>query len=388
MSAVGDTVVVGGPYDNYSGGFVGAAWVWTRSGSVWTQQGNKLVGTGPGGGYLQGVAVAISADGNTVLVGGPGTSGGIGAAWAWKRRDGSWTQLGERIVGTGWKQRATQGQSVALSAGGNTAIIGGPLDFGGPGDQDVVGAAWTFVSAARLLFHQQPSTAVAGRSMAPTVTIQLLDASGDPVALPGVTVTLSLTNGTGTLLGTSSQTSDPSGLATFDNLSIDLAGSKQLTATSAGLAPAVSDPFSITAAEASAIVVTGGGTQSTPVGTAFPEPLQVTVTDAFGNAVSGARVAFQSPTGQPGALLGNGGIAITGASGRASISATANGLPGGPYVVTATVDTLRAVPFSLTNLADTPIAIPALDQAGLIGLAISLAAVGTLAAKGVFKTRC
>jgi hypothetical protein len=43
VSADGNTAIVGGPGDN-SG--TGAAWVYTRSGGAWTQQGNKLVGTG------------------------------------------------------------------------------------------------------------------------------------------------------------------------------------------------------------------------------------------------------------------------------------------------------------------------------------------------------
>src|ERR1700693_1820786 len=36
-----------------------------------TQQGSKLVGTGYVGGALQGLSVALSADGNTAIVGGP-----------------------------------------------------------------------------------------------------------------------------------------------------------------------------------------------------------------------------------------------------------------------------------------------------------------------------
>ena len=48
----------------YDGG-VGATWVFTRSGGVWTQQGLKLVGTGAIGSAGQGSSVAVSADGNT-----------------------------------------------------------------------------------------------------------------------------------------------------------------------------------------------------------------------------------------------------------------------------------------------------------------------------------
>jgi hypothetical protein len=48
LSADGDTAVVGGNGDNfiYGHGAVGATWVFTRSGGVWSQQGGKLVGTG------------------------------------------------------------------------------------------------------------------------------------------------------------------------------------------------------------------------------------------------------------------------------------------------------------------------------------------------------
>jgi hypothetical protein len=46
-----------------------------------TQQGPKLVGTGAVGNSQQGWSVALSDDGNTAIVGGPGDSSNIGAAW-------------------------------------------------------------------------------------------------------------------------------------------------------------------------------------------------------------------------------------------------------------------------------------------------------------------
>jgi hypothetical protein len=60
----------------------GAAWVFTRSNGVWTQQGSKLVGTVaiptlPQEGY----SVALSADGKTAIIGGPGDNLSVGAAW-------------------------------------------------------------------------------------------------------------------------------------------------------------------------------------------------------------------------------------------------------------------------------------------------------------------
>jgi hypothetical protein len=138
LSADGNTASVGGSSDSF---FVGAAWVFTRSGGVWTQQGNKLVGSGAVGVAQQGISVSLSADGDTAIVGGDGDNGAAGAAWVFRRnRAGVWSEVnGAKLVGTGAVgTRANQGTSVALSADGNTAIIGGP------GDNNNVGAAWVF----------------------------------------------------------------------------------------------------------------------------------------------------------------------------------------------------------------------------------------------------
>ena len=135
MSADGNTAVVGGIFDNSN---AGAAWVYTRSGGAWTQQGAKLFGTGATGAAYQGNSVAVSADGNTVVVGGPVDSSGAGAAWVYTRSGGAWTQQGAKLFGTGATGVAHQGRSVALSADGNTAVVGGYYDNAG------AGAAWVY----------------------------------------------------------------------------------------------------------------------------------------------------------------------------------------------------------------------------------------------------
>lgn len=138
ISADGNTVLVGGASDD---GSVGAAWVFTRSGGVWTQQGAKLVGTGVTGSldpFSAWTAFALSGDGNTALAGRGIVDGESGAAWAFTRSGGTWTQLGERFAGAGALGNSWQGSDVALSADGTTAIVGGS------GDQDGVGAAWVF----------------------------------------------------------------------------------------------------------------------------------------------------------------------------------------------------------------------------------------------------
>jgi hypothetical protein len=146
LSGDGNTAVVGGPGDNpppNGNSDVGAAWVYTRTGSVWTQQA-KLMGSTSAGNADQGWSAALSADGNTAIVGGPGDSAGIGAAWVWTRGGSAWTQQA-KLVGAGvLGGTAHQGASVALSGDGNTAIVGGPQDNADPNGGPGTGAAWVF----------------------------------------------------------------------------------------------------------------------------------------------------------------------------------------------------------------------------------------------------
>lgn len=151
ISADGNTALVGGPGDN---GGAGAVWIWTRNGAVWTPQGSKLVGLSAVGNAAQGTSVALSADGNTALVGGPGDDGGAGAVWVWTRSGAVWTQ-GSKLVGSGAVGNASQGSSVALSSDGNTAAIGGPQDGGG------AGAVWVW-TRSNGIWTEGPKLAGAG----------------------------------------------------------------------------------------------------------------------------------------------------------------------------------------------------------------------------------
>ena len=146
VSADGNTAIVGGPYDNSN---AGAAWVFTRSGGVWSQQGSKLVGGGAVGDAVQGWSVAVSADGTTAIVGGAFDNSKAGAAWVYARSGGVWSQQGGKLVGTGALGiNVAQGYSVAISADGNTAIVGGA------GDNSLAGAAWIFTRIGGVWLQQ------------------------------------------------------------------------------------------------------------------------------------------------------------------------------------------------------------------------------------------
>ncbi len=119
ISADGNTAIVGGPGDNSQR---------RRRVGVHAQR-RRVVAAGRQAGRhrrrrgcRQGSSVAISADGNTAIVGGPATTAPMrGAAWVFTRSGGVWSQQGGKLVGTGAVGLPQQGTSVAISADGNTA---------------------------------------------------------------------------------------------------------------------------------------------------------------------------------------------------------------------------------------------------------------------------
>jgi RHS repeat-associated protein len=134
LSSNGNTALIGGPDGS---ALVGAAWVFTRSEGKWTQQGAKLTGAGEVGPFVNfGLSVALSASGNTALIGGPEDGKRVGAAWVFTRSEGTWTQQGKKLTGGGEVGEGAFGEGVALSESGETALIGGAFDS----------AAWVFTS--------------------------------------------------------------------------------------------------------------------------------------------------------------------------------------------------------------------------------------------------
>jgi hypothetical protein len=145
LSSNGNTALIGGPGDNLASGFseyprhsYGAAWVFTRSGTAWIQQGPKLTPNDESGEADFGWSVALSANGKTALIGGPADDENRGAAWIFSRSGSAWTQRGTKLTGGGEIATGSFGASVALSADANTALIGGYSDNLGRG------AAWSF----------------------------------------------------------------------------------------------------------------------------------------------------------------------------------------------------------------------------------------------------
>jgi hypothetical protein len=148
----GNTAIVGGAGDNNS---VGAAWIFIRNAGSWTQQGPKLIGSGAAKAGFQGASVALSGDGKTATVGGIGIGDNgypAAAAWVFTRNGGTWTQQGRSLVGSDavGPYVAIQGGSVALSEDGNTAVLGGI------NDDSFIGATWVFTRNGSAWTQQGP----------------------------------------------------------------------------------------------------------------------------------------------------------------------------------------------------------------------------------------
>lgn len=157
LSADGETALVGAPTDNHS---VGAAWVFARSGGTWTQQGPKLVGDGEQGEAEFGQSVALAPEGDYALIGAPSQNRGgfpetlrVGAAWVFARSGTVWNQQTQFLIhGEEEAQEGEFGKSVALSPDGTYALIGGPHE------NNKSGAAWLFTRSGESWTQQQTIT--------------------------------------------------------------------------------------------------------------------------------------------------------------------------------------------------------------------------------------
>jgi hypothetical protein len=143
----GDTALIGADGDSTFGNFSGAAYVFTRTNSVWSQQA-KLFANDANAGSRFGWSVDLSGD--TAIVGSPYIAGATGAAYVFTRSSGIWNQQA-KLVASDAVSGATFGFAVALE--GDTAAIGAMSDpqFFGTGS----GAAYIFTRASQVWTEQQ-----------------------------------------------------------------------------------------------------------------------------------------------------------------------------------------------------------------------------------------
>ena len=126
----GSTAVVGARFKNSN---TGAAYVFGRSGTAWTQLAKLTASDGAANDYF-GISVAIS--GTTVVVGAYGKASFTGAAYTFTGSGSTWTQQAKLIASDG---AANDDFGISVAISGSVAVVGSP------GKTASIGAAYVFV---------------------------------------------------------------------------------------------------------------------------------------------------------------------------------------------------------------------------------------------------
>ena len=130
ISNTGTRVAIGTPLYNGTIGDQGIARVYNYNGSAWSQVGQDIIGWNGTSGTNLGKSISISGDGNAIVVGSSGYSGGgstfRGLAEYYKLVTNVWTQQGTDVLGNTNGDRF--GFSVSLSNDGNKIAVGAPYN--------------------------------------------------------------------------------------------------------------------------------------------------------------------------------------------------------------------------------------------------------------------
>ncbi|MBV6495985.1 MAG: hypothetical protein DCC44_09955 [Acidobacteria bacterium] len=137
VAVSGNNAIAGSPYDQIgSNSAQGSAYVFRVLGTGWTQEAQKVASDGAGGDRL-GSSVAISGD--TAVVGAPDKNGGQGSAYVFVRSGAGWTQQGQLVASDG---AAGDNFGVSVSIYRDTVVVGADTaDVGVNADQ---GSAYVF----------------------------------------------------------------------------------------------------------------------------------------------------------------------------------------------------------------------------------------------------
>jgi hypothetical protein len=131
----GDYVIVGAYQEDTSAFNAGAAYIFSRSGSTWTQQA-KIVSSDGEANDQFGWSVSLNSDATYAIVGALRSQYSVddaGAAYIFTRDGTTWTQT-RRLTASDPKSQDEFGHSVSISGDGGYAAVGAPQEDGGSGD--------------------------------------------------------------------------------------------------------------------------------------------------------------------------------------------------------------------------------------------------------------
>ncbi len=145
VAVSGDTVVVGADHDDDADYDAGAAYVFVRAESSWSEQA-KLTASDPSRRVFFGRSVAVSGD--TAVIGAPNLRKSSGAAYVFVRTGSTWSEQA-KLVASDAASRDHFGISVAVS--GDTVVVGAYGDDDGGTDS---GSAYVFVRSGTIWSEQ------------------------------------------------------------------------------------------------------------------------------------------------------------------------------------------------------------------------------------------
>jgi protocatechuate 3,4-dioxygenase beta subunit len=172
----------------------------------------------------------------------------------------------------------------------------------------------------------------------------VLAVDGQNKFVPGVAVTFSSGGGGGTFSANPVITS-LTGNANLTYTAPTLAGKESIIASAVGASQALFT-LTVAAGPATSLIVVSGNNQTGPAGSALPQPLIVSVSDTYGNAVQGVSVTF-SDGGAGGTF--NPASPKTSSAGQASTTYTTPKISGWAGTVTATAAGVSPVLFSVST---------------------------------------
>jgi uncharacterized protein YjdB len=289
----------------------------TESGSAFDTQPRVQVRDGSGSAFSQAGVVVVAA-----IASGSGFLGGTTIATTNVSGVATFTNL--KITGP------TGSRTLSFSATALAPAISGAISV-------------TAAAATKLTISSQASaSAQTGVAFSTQPSVQLRDASNNSVAQSGVVVTASIASGSGTLGGSTTATTNGSGVATFSNLRITGSGSYTLRFTVSGLTSVTSSTITLGAGAPTTLTITTQPSSSATSGAVFSRQPVVQVRDALNNTVNQSGIVVAASIVSGGGSLGGTthattnssgvatfvGLSITGATGGRTLSFDASSLSG------------------------------------------------------------
>jgi hypothetical protein len=173
--------------------------------------------------------------------------------------------------------------AVRLRAGANVITVSALDSSNNVATATITAVLDSLAPATQLSVTQQPSaSATSGVAFAQQPSVQLRDSKGVPVSQSDVPVSVTIASGGGSLAGTTTATTNASGVASFKGLAITgVSGTRTLRFSSGTLAATTSNQINVTAGGASKFVISTIGQQVA----GRPFSVTATLVDANGNAV-------------------------------------------------------------------------------------------------------